>query len=505
MRELVHYAHLGLITLGSSLRAELVKRGQDVQILYFDGALFGSNEKIENFIKDSGQKISAIALSSHTHNYAACIDLARLAKEVNSETLTIIGNDHFSALASRIIARRNEFDVGFYGNDVVESFAKLTADHLGNVSRAKTAYPGMVYRDGDTVHTVPENPSEFHRLPLVNYNLVDSLFNHSDLYHKAQIGAYSFMSDLGLRAAPVDIARGCIKFGGPRSSGNVPLASCDFCGIVPGRKSIVAATTETAWARIKNAVDHGFNYLLLTADTLPSTFGPLLTSMAANKPSWYRAMGPERPKLMAYARAECFSEKDAERTNALIDDLGVDQFFIGLESFTEASLEALAKGSRNTGRQKMAQNFEACRRIADRGVRITAGVVVTHMGIRQELMEENFQAVKALLQQHTKTFVEVDFEQLMPIPGSLSFEYLQYPDRAEKRAKDLGVKINMDYIRSASGKYASSDVFSHDELVHDFILGCCPEVSPEIVDSFLERSRSLVGSLGIVGASGNYI
>ena len=500
LSELFHYSHLGLLTLGTSVQARLATDGSNTRVLYFDGALHG-NDYLYDFLANSGRQVAVIGLSAHSHNYAACVEIARCAKKHNPKVLSVIGNDHFSALHQRIMRQREDtFDYGFYGNDVVEGFTSLVVDFLAGRLQSMSSYPGVVFRDPLGVRRTPENPDEYERLPPVDYSLVDSLIPHAEKYRRAQTDTYRYMREGNLNAAAIDIARGCIKFAGPRTVNEVPLNSCDFCGIVPGAKAITSLQAERAWDRIHGAVNQGYNYLLVTADSLPSTFWPLLRAMAESRPEWHRDMTPAaRPRLMCYSRADSFQPQVHDRIDVLVDELNCDHFFIGLESFTTDSLRALAKGIDFKERDLLADNVAACQSIAHKGIRLTAGVVITHLGITKELMEANFQAVCALLKKHPGLFAELDFEPLMPIPGSLSFDYMGDPDLARARAEDLGARIDQSYLERVSSKYHTQDIFERDELVEDFIRGCCPDINPRIVDDYLSESRSIVEEFGIVG------
>jgi hypothetical protein len=101
---------------------------------------------------------------------------------------------------------------------------------------------------------------------------------------------------------------GCLKFKGRRNESGIPLNACDFCAIIPGGAALAAQSAQRAWATIRNAFEHGYNYLFVTADELPSTFWPLVRSMVAEMPEWYRQLDPaERPRMMCYARADAFA------------------------------------------------------------------------------------------------------------------------------------------------------------------------------------------------------
>src|SRR5690606_39197634 len=114
------------------------------------------------------------------------------------------------------------------------------------------------------------NSEEYSNLPLVDYKLVDSLLPHQEKYFKGQNETYAFMRNRNLKSQVIDIGRGCVKFSGKRMN-DIPLNACDFCGIIPGAKSVSMPNYKRAWEVIKNAYDQGFNYLYITADELPLT------------------------------------------------------------------------------------------------------------------------------------------------------------------------------------------------------------------------------------------
>lgn len=243
------YPNLGLLTLMSSL----VQRVPRQEVGYLDGTVFG-NAVLGEVVEKNAASLNVICFSALTANYGASVQLARVAKEINPKIVTIFGNDHFSALANRIMEQEPLVDYGFYGNDVVEGFTRFVVDLLRKQMQALDTYPGLVYRavgevnyatapqvsiDGFDVGIIqnPETPEEYDRLPFVDYSFMDATMAHSETYLRGQHVAYSFMRDRGLRSQVVDIGRGCIKFAGPREA-EIPCNACDFCGIIPGQKAI---------------------------------------------------------------------------------------------------------------------------------------------------------------------------------------------------------------------------------------------------------------------------
>ena len=498
------YPNLGLLTLATSLQCALRRSNVDAKVLYYDGALLG-DDFIHSHIAQNADRLAVIGYSAYTLNYGACISLARHAKDCNASIVNVIGNDHFSALYQEVMTRQQGvFDYGFCGNDVVEGFTEFVLGILtGNIAKLNS-YPGLVFRDSQSdsgVICCPENPAEFSRLPLADYSLLDSLVPHADQYHREQRAFYAYVREEGLRMTVIEIARGCLKFSGRRNESGIPLNACDFCGIIPGGKALSGQNAQRAWEIIRNAFDQGYNYLFVTADELPSTFWPLLRNMADQMPDWYRDLKPaDRPRMMCYARADAFRERVQDRIDVLMNTLGFDHFFVGLDGFSSISLRAMNKGINrlaNDTDDLLHHNLVACREIARRGGKLSAGAVITHIGITPEMLETNYRMMRQIVRQYPRLFMELDFELLCPIPGSLAFDYLRRPGMARARADALGLNVDDRSLEELHSKYRGKDELDPQELTRDFILGCCPDITVEMAHEYLHRIRQLVIDEGI--------
>ena len=497
------YPNLGLLTLATSLECALNRRRVAAKVLYYDGALLG-DAFIRTYIEQNADRLALVGFSAYTLNYGACVSLARHAKSCNAGIVNVIGNDHFSALYREIITQqKGVFDYGFCGNDVVEGFTEFVLDLLTGKRTEKPSYHGIVFAEpgSASVTRCPENPAEYTRLPLPDYSLLDSLVPHTERYNREQRAFYDYVRDEDLRVTVIEIARGCLKFNGKRNESGIPLNACDFCGIIPGSNALTAQNAQRAWETIRNAYEHGYNYLFVTADELPSTFWPLVRSMADEKPQWYLELSPaERPRMMCYARADAFRERVQDRIDVLMNALGFDHFFVGLDGFSSASLRAMNKGINRVANDTddlLHHNLVACREISRRGGRLSAGAVITHMGITPEMMETNYRTMRRVLTEYPQLFMELDFELLCPIPGSLAFDYLRLPGMARKRADALGLNVNDRQLEMLHSKYRGKDDLDPQELARDFVLGCCPDITLDIAYEYLDKTRQLVIDEGI--------
>lgn len=490
------YSNLGILTLMSSLKKAMPQ--ESVDLGYLDGTVYG-NPFIQTYIEENLQSISVICFSVLTANYGASVALANLTRALNSRIVTIFGNDHFSALYENVMKKQLNVCYGFYGNDVVEGFTDMVSDIISGNMMSLSSYHGLVYRNEfGEIKRNPENPNEYNRLPLVDYSLADTLFPHNEHYLRGQQKTYRFMKERGLKSQVVDIGRGCIKFAGQRIDG-VPVNACDFCGIIPGDKVILSQKTDRAWAILKNAFDQGYNYFYITADELPLTFWGLLKGMADSVPEWYKSLPiSQRPKMFGYARAEGF-DTQPEKIDILVDILGFDHFNIGFDGLSQISLEMMNKQPvGNKSHDLMKSNIEALQKVVQKGCLVTAGIVVTHLGITPEILESNYRRLEEIVSHYPSIFAAIDFGPMYPIPGSPAFRYLIDPEFAKARAEKHGLSVNVTYLESVRHKYIDQDLIDMDELVNDFILGCCPEITIEDVDNHMRRIKSLVERYSIV-------
>lgn len=496
------YPNLGLLTLMSALASEQRNGRATYELGYLDGTVYG-NELIERHVRQQADGLFAICFSVLTANYGASVAMANAACAANPRVTVVFGNDHFSARHRQILERQPNVHFGFYGSDVVEGFCRFIDALATGYTEPLGRFPGLVYRDASgRVARNAEDPDEYARLPLVDYALADRTLPHTARYLDGQQRTYHFMRGRRLRSQVVDIGRGCIKFAGPRRS-DVPVNACDFCGIIPGSKPIISKTVQRAWEVLENAYRQGYNYFYVTADELPLTLWNLLRGMANEVPDWYRELdAASRPKMFGYARAEGFAT-GPERIHAIIEVLGFDHFFIGFDGLSDVSLNVMNKGPVRGGvRGLMEHNAKALQMVVERGALITAGIVVSHLGITRSILEANFVQLEEMVSRHPKTFAALDFGPLCPIPGSQSFHYLTDPSYAERKATAYGLRVDRAYLESVKGKYIDGDAFDMDELVDDFTRGCCPDITPALLSEYLRRIEDLATRHSIVVGGG---
>ena len=113
------------------------------------------------------------------------------------------------------------------------------------------------------------------------------------------------------------------------------------------------------------------------------------------------------------------------------------------------------------------------------------------------MLETNYQMMARIIRQYAHLFMELDFELLCPIPGSLAFDYLRRPGMARARADALGLNVNDSFLKTLHVKYHDKDDLEPEELISDFIRGCCPDITVEMAYEYLRRIRQLATEEGI--------
>jgi anaerobic magnesium-protoporphyrin IX monomethyl ester cyclase len=463
---------LGLLTLASA-----IDDIPGVTPVYLDGTVVPWDD-IVSYIEDNAGDLLAVGVSLLTANYAAGLELLRTVKQIRPQVRTIAGNDHFTALAGLCLANRRDcIDAGFVGNEVVGPFRALIADLAGGAAREPAAYPGLATWTGAGPAVTPQRPEPIWtgQRP----HLIDAVFPHSPRYRanfRGRVGRrLRELLGVDLQAGiPLEFARGCIKFSRDDA--------CSFCSIQYGglwRNSVTGP--EQAWQLIGAAAGAGYDYLSVTADELPLTFGSLLRQMRQDAPAWWTAAAPaDRPLLAGYARADGLS---SPRHAALLRDLNIRYLMVGLDAGSPVSLAALNKplapvrgGDPAYRAERMfGHNVAALETARDEGLLLKAGFVVGHIGMTPELLALNTASICALIDAGKGAIASVDIEVLSPEPGSLDYRYLTEPRAAAAAAAPLGRDIAEEQVRAGiAERHARLDIVDREEAMRDHARALMP-------------------------------
>lgn len=466
------FPNLGVLTLASALNAI-----PSVDPVYVDGTVVPWPE-VRAYVEDNANDILALCISALTATYEAGLDLCAAAKRVNGDIVTVVGNDHVTALTYECLSARPDIlDYAFVGNEVVRSFVGfITALSAGEPVRDRD-FPGLAWLDGSDIRTCPQRPEPIHTE--IDYSMIDRAFDHSSLYQvnfeSRIVPTFKKLTGRLVRAGmPIEIGRGCIKFA--RND------ACSFCSIQYGgmwRNSV--SDPDSAWRLVREAHGAGYDYLYLTADELPLTFGKLLRGMVASPPGWWADLPEvEKPVMVGYARADGLSD---ERHALNLRQLGVRQLMVGLDAGTATSLHAMRKplapvrdpSSSFRAEKMFDHNVRALRSAKNNDLLLKVGFVIGHVGMDARLLRDNVDSMKALLDSESGSVSSLDVEVLSPEPGSLDFSMLLDPDLARSRAAELKLPMPSRAGHEARArKWRGTDVIDREEAMSDYIESVMP-------------------------------
>ncbi|MGW5395658.1 B12-binding domain-containing radical SAM protein [Streptomyces sp. NPDC003952] len=489
------FPNLGILTLASALRSV-----PGVDPVYIDGTVMPWPDVLA-YVEDNAGDILALCVSALTATYEAGLHLCAAAKRVNSRIVTIVGNDHVTALPRECLSsQRGVIDYAFIGNEVVGSLVDLIATLRGGGAVAGGVYPGLARFDGTDMTVQPQRSEPVYTR--IDYSLIDAVFDHSSLYDgnfgSRVVPTFEHLTGRRVTAGmPVEIGRGCIKFA--RND------ACSFCSIQFGgmwRNSVPDG--ESAWEVIRAAHASGYDYLYLTADELPLTFGRLLREMVAAPPGWWADLSEDdRPVMVGYARADGLSD---ERHAANLRALGVRQLMVGLDAGTPVSLQAMRKplvsiresDSRFRAEKMFDHNVKALQSAKNNGLLLKVGFVIGHLGMDAALMRENIDSMKALLASGAGAIASLDVEVLSPEPGSLDFKMLLDPALARANADELALSMpSRQEHELRARKWRGKDIIDREEAMADYVESVMPGLTLDDLAGARAEVRDYGKQLGV--------
>ncbi|MGR2739282.1 B12-binding domain-containing radical SAM protein [Billgrantia sp. Q4P2] len=482
-----NFPHLGILSLASYVSMF------GYESVYFDGVAVSIDE-LYAYVGENSDKILAVCFSAITANFNSCLYIGEFVKSVDGSIKTIFGNDHFSVMHEKIMQRYWSVDYGVVGNEVYQTL-KALLDAIRDHGDISCRLPSLVTKD----IVSPGEGREEEINHYVDYSLIDGVFDHASVYKKNfQARLTGRIHDLTQRfvtsGVPVEIARGCIKFSGDDA--------CSFCSIQYGGMWRNHLHHEQAWGAIKTAHDNGYDYLYITADELPLTFGRLLLDMDKFKPKWWLDLPiHKRPMLVGYARADGMEKSHVMEAMA---NIGFKILFVGIDAGAMKSLQALKKPLRKkdviaSSESMYMANLNAMENARRFGVKIKAGFVLGHVGMDKELLYENVREYKNILSMGRDVIVSADVEMLSPEPGSKDYEYLINPEVARREAKALGLEIAEDAVlNEVACYYKDKDAFDREAAINDYIRAMMPTLCKGDIAAVRDEIRAYSKSLGIV-------
>jgi len=487
-----NFPHLGILSLAS-----YIEKNSPFSSVYMDGVVCPVAD-IASFITENHEKIHAVCVSLITANYGSGLKICEYAKNLDPEIITFAGNDHFSALTQEVMSTSPVLDYGFVGNEIFDPFCRFLTDVRAQPDINPSNYAGLVCRKDNEIVRVPVATEQI--FTDIQYDLLDRFYPHTEVYTE------NFQKRLGKRlnqllgrdikrGIPIEFARGCIKFSGDDA--------CSFCSIQYGgmwRNQVNGSSL--AWNMIGDAYKAGYDYLYVTADELPLTFPKLLLQMAAERPDWHLALPEkEQPVLVGYARADGLQK---EHVVAAMREVGFRICYVGIDAGSPLSLMAMNKPLRSKEPMYQAEHmFQANQQAAENakrhGIALKLGFVLGHIGMTQELLEDNVRSVCDLLDTSNESVVSIDVEMLSPEPGSKDFHRLTHPKEALAFASSHNLRLSDEStLNHFAQKYTGCDVFDRDEAIKDYVEAFMPELTFKQLTQARARIRQHAKLRGVV-------
>ncbi len=213
---------IGLGYLANSLR----NSGYEVNILdcIKDGITI---DKLTNILKE--RQPDVLGLQCYTFDLPYIRQALRMAKEVNSSIITIVGGPHPSACSEDMMRKEPDLDYLFVGEAEIGLPGLLNA--INKPHPDLSLIPGLVYHSGGSIKSNPRIVTEdLDSLGLPAWDLI-----HPESYPESQHGAFFKQFPI----APIMVTRGC------------PYP-CTFCaGSIVSGKKVRRRSIESVLSEIK--------------------------------------------------------------------------------------------------------------------------------------------------------------------------------------------------------------------------------------------------------------
>jgi anaerobic magnesium-protoporphyrin IX monomethyl ester cyclase len=348
-----------------------------------------------------------VGISDWFSNHNNAIDIAKRIKEINPDTVIVIGGPNASNLGERILLNHQFVDYVVYGDgeEAIEGIVKgLFLDSI----------PNLWYR--------PENNRvKFTFKKAFNINstgpyTLDHLFDFNLKKYNSRLSSYSH--DLSLAPMPISSIRGCIK---AKKSG-----PCSFCSINSDAK-IEIKTAENFWEQIVFLNSkYGINKFFETGDSF----------VVGNYPEHLLALKPKYLDihLRIYANIDTLSH---EKINILAK-IGVKEIFVGIENIDN---EVLSHSNKSNNRIQLAK---ALQEIEKHGISPFLSFILGLPGETEASLIKNHSFARYLSDRFLQ-MNHISFNAGVPLIGSTWFNnMLSNPSVRNKYRSFTGKSLQID-------------------------------------------------------------
>lgn len=364
------------------LASALIAAGYEVELWDFCVEPFDEETVKERIRKSRPAMIGASCVTPAIYHGGI---LAKWAKEIDDNIVTLVGGVHITALPKETMEEFPHFDLGVLTeaeDSILEIAAKVETGSY------PSGIPGTVYRDGNDIVTAPT------RIDFPDVNTIpypDRTLLPMELYTEKHAGRG--ISRKVWNVAEIDSSRGC------------PYA-CTFCNVelTHGRK-VRFRTPDNILGEIEQCVKQfGTNYILFNDSTFTIRKDRVLDIVR------------ELPKLgiKGYSVNAHVNTVDWEMLDTLAKT-GCHRIMYGVESGSDRVLREIKK---NSDQQKIRTAFELSKRA---GIPNVEGTFI--LGADPHETEDDMMATETLIKEIAPDIVGIGV--ITPYPGTSQFHDLE--------------------------------------------------------------------------------
>jgi radical SAM superfamily enzyme YgiQ (UPF0313 family) len=383
---------VNIVQLATRVKKEY---GPLVDVLVIDGGI-EKREEIERQLKL--YKPNLIGISALTLTYEEGLAIAKKAKELDVNTKVVLGNDHASLLAEKILKKREFIDY-IITNDVGETpFSKLVGYLLGKNKLEDV--DSLVYRSNDRVI---RNSTKFYDLKETNtIPDIELIKDKLSIYSEHYMVTFGHLHTNPIIPMIVNNARGCKNF----------KRRCDYCAILD--LSLRFGKIETFWKMVEKYSDeYGINLFFEVLDSFFSS--PLYIDGLIEKmpESIKRKIEASKIEFMVYANATDLVKKENIQR---LKKLGVKRVNIGLDGGDFDTLAQLKKDGADPY-----INLHALDNLKEADMTTHVSFIAGARGETTESLIRTVEFIKYIVNRYHKDkpfFSSIEFSRLIPLPNS---------------------------------------------------------------------------------------
>lgn len=396
------YPPLGLLSIAAYLRA----MNHELEVEVLDASVIAQN-KIEAAID-----AHVVGISTTVGTYKNALRIAAKAKEKGARV--VLGGPYASVLAEKILLNREYVDCIVAG-DGEDAFYRYAED------RPLSEIDNLVYREGDRVVRNNLVALDLDTLPRPAFEYVDVAQYFANFKRR-----FTFLGEKleSSKELPVFSRKGCAWR---------MAKGCLFCSIFD--RTFRVKTPGRVWTEIDALM---WRYKV---DGVYDVSDDFLSNIR-----WLEEFAGAKGKRDVYfvlmGRVSLIDDSTAD----LLHKLNCVRIFLGIECGEQTMLDRMNKGT------TVAQNINAVKSLSERGIKVTAGVVLGAPGENKESLANTMRFFSRLIA--FGNLDVIDPSVLIPLPGSPSFsQLLSLPEMAEK--------------------YQNEDIFDVTELQRDWVRHFC--------------------------------